>query len=105
MAARHTATRLGRTRGWGQCPVGPCMLEKSRGQVRRQPQERGPRRRPGRPGAGLAQLAGGTLGPGFAHAGSRAPLLAAGSRPRLPGFEAAERPDSSFNSLLSVSLD
>lgn len=35
MAARHTATRLGRTRGWGQCPVGPCMLEKSRGQVRR----------------------------------------------------------------------
>lgn len=34
MAARHTATRLGRTRGWGQCPVGPCMLEKSRGQVR-----------------------------------------------------------------------
>lgn len=31
MAARHTATRLGRTRGWGQCPVGPCMLEKRRG--------------------------------------------------------------------------
>lgn len=33
MAARHTATKLGRTRGWGQCPVGPCMLEKSREQV------------------------------------------------------------------------
>lgn len=32
MAARHTATRLGRTRGWGQCPVGPCMLEESGGQ-------------------------------------------------------------------------
>lgn len=39
MAARHTATRLGRTRGWGQCPVGPCMLEKSRGQGEKEVQE------------------------------------------------------------------
>lgn len=39
MAARHTATRLGRTRGWGQCPVGPCMLEESRGQGEKELQE------------------------------------------------------------------
>jgi len=27
MAAKQTATRFGRTLGWGHCPVGPCMLK------------------------------------------------------------------------------
>ena len=53
MAARHTATRLGRTRGWGQCPVGPCMLEKSRGLV----SERLWGRRPGQGGGGWDRVA------------------------------------------------
>lgn len=33
MAARHTATRFGRTRGWGHCPVGPCMLQNTEVQM------------------------------------------------------------------------
>lgn len=34
MAAKQTATRFGRTLGWGHCPVGPCMLKnKSQGDI------------------------------------------------------------------------
>lgn len=105
MAVRYTVIRLGRIRGWGQCFVGSCMLEKSRGQVRRQSQERGLRRRSGRSGVGFVQLVGGILGFGFVYVGSRALFLVAGFRFRLFGFDVVERFDSFFNFLFFVFLD
>ena len=87
MAARHTATRLGRTRGWGQCPVGPCMLEESRGQGELAAAAGMPTQGGGGGGGGEGGPSP-VPGPGSARRRQqRAKLQATGSRPRVPGFK------------------